>query len=151
MMPGEVCQTMVGGAGGGFTFPGGYCSMTCMTDADCGFGAQCVPFVNFCAKTCTSDDDCRAAEGYTCGSLGFGTAMYCLPPRGMMGDGGRPRRDGGGFPGFDGSIPGFDGSIPSFEGGIPFDFSFPGFDGSVPLDFSIPGFDGGTPTSPDAG
>ena len=47
--------------------PGGYCSRSCVADAECGAGA-CVNFGtgNFCGARCARDADCR--DGYICGS-----------------------------------------------------------------------------------
>lgn len=79
MMP--SCQTDFMGA---ISFPGGYCTSSCSGPGTCPAGSQCVDIFGsmFCGRTCTSDADCRAAEGYTCGTLPFGSdpTTYCLPP-----------------------------------------------------------------------
>jgi hypothetical protein len=56
------------------TAPGGYCSLYCVDDADCGAGGSCVggpgsgaTASGICYKLCSAATDCR--DGYTCGSL----------------------------------------------------------------------------------
>ncbi len=79
---GAMCLTDLGGF---YTFPGGYCTTTCMAAGDCAGGGEClmIPLAGgYCVKSCTSSAQCREAEGYTCqmppiGGMG---GMYCLPP-----------------------------------------------------------------------
>jgi hypothetical protein len=73
----------------GTTYPGGYCTQSCVDSSDCGAGASCsVSLGGFaggsCYKTCSSASDCRM--GYVCRSL-FGMfggmqqgQNMCLPP-----------------------------------------------------------------------
>ncbi len=63
---------------GFISFPGGYCTGFCGSDAECGPGGGCD--VGQCFLRCTSDAECRAAEGYTCHAIPFiGPDTYCLP------------------------------------------------------------------------
>jgi len=105
----STCYTRVGMGMYGYTFPGGYCSRMCTPGSgmsECGAGADCFGSgfgmfsFGFCAKTCSTAADCRM--GYDCMAppFGGGTTLYCVPPFGAGGDGGRFRFDGG-FP-FDG-------------------------------------------------
>jgi hypothetical protein len=69
------CATQVGNS----VAPGGYCSLTCIDDTDCGSRGACVgglgaAFASIlgatgtCYKACADAADCR--EGYTCGLAG---------------------------------------------------------------------------------
>ncbi len=75
---------------GSATYPGGYCTTTCVTDGDCGPTGLCVgkelatygESDKFCLKRCTDANQCR--NGYNCYSLGAqGNACWlaALPPR----------------------------------------------------------------------
>ena len=63
------------------TFPGGYCSATCVIDFDCGDGADCINLgmLHFCLRACVDDYGCRYNEGYTCREVSEGGKAYCLP------------------------------------------------------------------------
>ena len=67
-------------------FPGGSCAITgCKSDADCPQGTGCLTgfAMPACTKLCNDASQCRADEGYTCGSLMFGstdTRKFCQPP-----------------------------------------------------------------------
>ena len=63
---------------------GGYCSLSCMEDSDCGAGGVCLGFgAGTCFATCTTMTDCR--DGYTCSDRG---AMMGMNGGGMGRDGG---------------------------------------------------------------
>lgn len=67
------------------TLPGGYCTASCTSDAECGPLGECVSFYGageYCLRTCTAPYDCRVGEGYSCSELpgGMGDGTYCLPP-----------------------------------------------------------------------
>lgn len=55
----------------------GYCSKTCSSDTDCGYGGSCQQVQAWggmvCLKTCMSDQSCR--PGYSCQTAG--TAQVC--------------------------------------------------------------------------
>ncbi len=78
---GRMCLTDLFGY---ITFPGGYCSGSCTTDAECGPLGDCVSFYgggSYCLRNCSSPTDCRTVEGYSCSSLPGGMGgPYCLPP-----------------------------------------------------------------------
>jgi hypothetical protein len=67
------------------TYPGGYCTQTCVDNSDCGAGGVCTgPYAAFgmgsCYKTCSAASDCR--DGYTCRALqqgGMGMAATTAP------------------------------------------------------------------------
>ncbi len=64
-------------------FPGGYCSGSCASEAECGPGTGCLVMGGYgaCMKRCTSSAECRAAEGYTCGPIPYVTTeTFCIPP-----------------------------------------------------------------------
>lgn len=46
-------------------FTGGYCSIQCASDAECGTGSHCAEF-GLCVNTCVADTDCRGNDGYFC-------------------------------------------------------------------------------------
>lgn len=95
MLTSAMCLTDIGGF---YSFPGGYCTTSCMSDAECGAGGGClmIPVLGgYCVKSCTAASDCREGEGYTCMAppIGGMGGMYCLPPFMMGGlslDGGLP-------------------------------------------------------------
>ncbi len=74
------CMTDIYGM---ITFPNGYCSADCITDADCGAGSTCfdvMGFMQFCMKDCTDRTDCREDEGYSCSEVPYiGGGPFCLP------------------------------------------------------------------------
>ncbi len=76
---GRMCLTNVFGY---LEFPGGYCSATCTSAADCGPGGACVSvlFGRYCLEACSSWFECRMSEGYSCRSLFGSGSTYCLPP-----------------------------------------------------------------------
>ena len=81
---GAMCLTDIGGF---ISFPGGYCTTSCMMPGDCAGGGDCLSIGiggGYCVKSCTSDGQCRTAEMYTCQTppLGGMGGMYCLPPLG---------------------------------------------------------------------
>ncbi len=63
--------------------PGGYCSLECALDADCGAGAQCIAnsfLGGMCLANCDSEEDCR--DGYRCVAHhrdADPNAMVCAP------------------------------------------------------------------------
>jgi hypothetical protein len=63
--------------------PGGYCSLECALDADCGAGAQCIAnsfLGGMCLANCESEEDCRG--GYRCVAHNRDAdpnAMVCAP------------------------------------------------------------------------
>jgi hypothetical protein len=66
------------------SFPGGYCSARCTSNADCGEGSHCfenTPGTRYCFKHCTSATQCRMAEGYTCTMIPVlpDSSTYCFP------------------------------------------------------------------------
>lgn len=73
---GAMCATMVPGTmlGSSLPAPGGYCTATCASDADCGAGGACIiTLANggglVCLDICTSVSDCR--DGYECDGGGM--------------------------------------------------------------------------------
>jgi hypothetical protein len=77
---GRACLTSLMGY---VSFPGGYCSATCTSAADCGTGAQCVNLMDvgeYCLKQCASNADCRTADTYTCDAVPGATGTFCIPP-----------------------------------------------------------------------
>ena len=77
---GRTCLTTLMGY---ITFPGGYCSATCTSAADCGTGAQCVNLMDlgyYCLKQCTTAAQCRTSASYTCSTVTGAAGMFCIPP-----------------------------------------------------------------------
>jgi hypothetical protein len=80
--------SLTGGTPDTIAAPGGYCTISCMSDAECGKGGHCFGDANImgmaipgtCQADCTKDTDCRT--GYHCA----GAAAFTLP----AGDGGIP-------------------------------------------------------------
>ena len=74
------CMTDIYGM---ITFPNGYCSGDCLTDADCGDGGTCfdvMGYMQFCMKDCEDNSDCRESEGYSCSEVPYiGGGPFCLP------------------------------------------------------------------------
>lgn len=73
---------------GMMTYPGGYCSGSCLQDSDCGTGGTCtLPAIGggagSCYSTCQThgDSDCR--EGYRCRTNG--SRRQCLPGAAPLG------------------------------------------------------------------
>lgn len=71
----------------GASFPGGYCSKSCDSDADCPDGSACVDAAGVggvCLLSCTAGADCRTSDGYDCvetASRGAGgTTHVCALP-----------------------------------------------------------------------
>lgn len=67
------CVTTTGNA----ALPGGYCSVSCVDNVDCGAGGVCIGGVGgaatgYCYKSCATATDCR--QGYACEDLSFGGA-----------------------------------------------------------------------------
>ena len=75
----------------GMQFPGGYCTVSCLTDHDCPGGATCAGALNgiaggICLATCQVAADCNGyGAGYQCnrqtsqaGGLG---ALACVAPK----------------------------------------------------------------------
>jgi hypothetical protein len=72
--PGTCLVDFQASGGGMMAAPGGYCSLTCMTNDNCGVGGTCSgAFAGFggigampgrCLKSCAMDADCR--DGYRC-------------------------------------------------------------------------------------
>lgn len=97
-----MCLQVVQGSfgGGAMEAPGGYCSQTCMTNADCGEGGTCSgAFAGIggigatagrCLKSCSSSTDCR--DGYRCvtalGMAVVGDAGAQDPTGGLLGGSG---------------------------------------------------------------
>jgi hypothetical protein len=97
-----MCLLIVQGSFGGGTMeaPGGYCSTTCMTNADCGAGGTCSgAFAGIgglgatagrCLKSCSDRSDCR--QGYRCvnalGMAVMGDAGAQDPTGGLLGGSG---------------------------------------------------------------
>ncbi|HEY2736407.1 MAG TPA: hypothetical protein VGI70_20550, partial [Polyangiales bacterium] len=75
--------------------PGGYCTLDCSTDSQCGVGGECLVASGEtrgqCLASCAHDEDCRA--GYSCvgsgGYAGVAIAGQCRPKPATMsvGDG----------------------------------------------------------------
>jgi hypothetical protein len=100
-----ACAAMLPASGGGeVAAPGGYCTLECQLDADCGAGGVCVGTRggNVCFDTCAMPADCR--EGYVCGERGGMDmpSIVCTPIE--------PIEDGG--------MPDVDGSVPVGDGGM---------------------------------
>jgi hypothetical protein len=79
---GACAAELPAAAGGMIATPGGYCTIQCEIDADCGAGAVCVTTRGgaWCFKTCTdAATDCR--DGYVCGERGGGDmpSIVCTP------------------------------------------------------------------------
>jgi Cys-rich repeat protein len=77
-----ACASELPAAGGGsIATPGGYCTIECEVDVDCGAGAVCVQTRGggWCFKTCTTATDCRT--DYVCGERGGGDmpSIVCTP------------------------------------------------------------------------
>ncbi len=75
----KECITDIAGY---FEFPGGYCTATCTSPAECGPDAECADlmFMSYCLKTCDDPSDCRTDEGYICGEIPIlGGGPYCIP------------------------------------------------------------------------
>jgi Cys-rich repeat protein len=77
-----ACATEIPAAGGGMiATPGGYCTIACEVDLDCGAGGVCVTTRggSLCFKTCTTAADCRT--DYVCGERGGGNmpSIVCTP------------------------------------------------------------------------
>lgn len=80
--PSGYCLT---DSGSSLCFPGGYCSVLCGLDHDCGEDSDChdVPGwgdMQFCMKRCESLSDCRTLEGYSCSPFpgSESSTQYCL-------------------------------------------------------------------------
>jgi hypothetical protein len=75
--------------------PGGYCTVACEIDADCGLEGLCVATRGGarCFDPCATQTDCR--DGYTCGERGGMDmpSLVCTPIQ--PDDGGVPDPDGG--------------------------------------------------------
>ena len=73
----------------GNSFPGGYCTRTCVTDKDCPSGAACVTQMGgVCMGTCHVPADCNGyGAGYQCNRLarqgGGEGALVCIGPTSM--------------------------------------------------------------------
>ena len=87
-VPGDACATLQDCSGGadGFCvsedqgFTGGYCSIQCTTDADCGAGGHCSTLdsgFQLCVDSCTTNADCRA--GYVCDDANGDNVNECWP------------------------------------------------------------------------
>jgi hypothetical protein len=74
------------------SYPSGYCTGNCISDADCGDGAVCgeafAGQAGTCYRTCAEDSDC-ARDGYRCRASVFppGAAKRCLPGSEPLADG----------------------------------------------------------------
>jgi hypothetical protein len=76
------CALELPAAGGGNApAAGGYCTLACQLDADCGAGGLCVTTLGGgrCFKPCATIDECR--DGYECGERGGGMMpdLVCTP------------------------------------------------------------------------
>ena len=91
--PGMCLTTFTASGGGMMDAPGGYCSLTCMSDADCGAGGTCSgAFAGIaglgampgrCLKGCAMDADCR--DGYRCvTALGMSVSSGAQDPTGGL-------------------------------------------------------------------
>lgn len=86
----ETCVTELPAAGFGadpLPAPGGYCSLSCVENSDCGAGGVCIRsfFGGTCFKRCTGAGDCR--DGYACearNSLGMMNAPADAGASGTM-------------------------------------------------------------------
>jgi hypothetical protein len=90
------CAAMLPAVGGGeVAAPGGYCTVSCEIDTDCGLEGLCVATRGgaFCFDPCAMQTDCR--DGYTCGERGGMDmpSLVCTPIQ--PDDGGVPDPDGG--------------------------------------------------------
>lgn len=89
-VPGEgrTCLTHLSGY---VYFPGGYCSASCTSSADCGPDSLCTDFFgfgHFCFLTCEEISDCRLHEGYECATVpGLTYELICIPPASCPGRG----------------------------------------------------------------
>ena len=77
-----ACATELPAAGGGnIAAPGGYCTIECEVDVDCGAGGVCVNTRGGarCFKTCATATECRT--DYVCGERGGGNmpSIVCTP------------------------------------------------------------------------
>jgi len=82
-VPGETRECVTGFESYNMEFPGGYCSASCTSSAECGDGADCIDlvFVQYCFKLCTHSSQCRAAEGYLCSTIpDIQDSPCCVPP-----------------------------------------------------------------------
>jgi hypothetical protein len=91
--PGMCLTIFVASSGGMMEAPGGYCSLGCMSNAECGASATCSgAFAGFggigatpgrCLKSCAMDADCR--EGYRCvTALGMPVTSGAQDPTGGL-------------------------------------------------------------------
>lgn len=55
-------------------YPGGYCTLACTFDAECGAGNHCGP-AGFCQRSCSDDAECRT--GYECFDIDGDAAEEC--------------------------------------------------------------------------
>ncbi|HEY4220910.1 MAG TPA: hypothetical protein VGO62_06195, partial [Myxococcota bacterium] len=73
---GDACAVSSDCGGGLYcelTLPGGYCTLACQSDPDCGSTAICDSLqaatgeiYQVCLTTCSADADCRGSDGYSC-------------------------------------------------------------------------------------
>jgi len=71
----ECFASTFGAVSTGTSLPGGYCSSTCRSNADCGASGSCVAIVSggtACVENCGAPSECRT--GYACWTGG-----YCFP------------------------------------------------------------------------
>lgn len=91
--PGMCLTVFAASSGGMMEAPGGYCSLTCMTNADCGASGTCSgAFAGIggigatpgrCLKGCAMDADCR--KGYRCvTALGMSVSSGAQDPTGGL-------------------------------------------------------------------
>lgn len=70
------------------TYPGGYCTGSCLADSDCGAKGSCTPGLvggaGTCYLSCGSDADCKR-DGYRCRANG--DRMQCVPGAAPLQDG----------------------------------------------------------------
>ena len=91
------CAAMLPAIGGGeVAAPGGYCTIECANDTDCGLEGRCVATRagTYCFDPCATETDCR--EGYTCGERG-GMEMPVLSCTPIQPDSGVPDPADGGL------------------------------------------------------
>lgn len=78
---GACAAELPAAGGGGIAAPGGYCTIECEVDIDCGAGAVCVTTRGGarCFKSCADVTECRA--DYVCGPRGGGDmpSIVCTP------------------------------------------------------------------------